>query len=351
MTTGRERFRATMERHNSGRPPVWLMRQAGRYHSHYQALRARHSFLDLCKRPELAAAVTLGPIEAFDFDAAIIFSDLLFPLEALGLGLSYNEGPVLDWHLRSPSELARLRVPVPGFFDFQAQAVRLAREQLPADKALLGFVGAPLTLYFYAVAGSHQKSAPDSFDGVRAGFDDGRFDGFCEKLLPLLVEEMLVQARAGADAVAVFDTCAGEVDATLYRERVVPVLRELLTRFKAAAPDVPVTYYSKGTRPEHWAGLESLPIACLGVDWQTDLVSVLRDWGGRYAIQGNIDPSWLKLDAARLESQLRDVFGRVAALPVEARRGWVCGLGHGVLPGTPEDNVRLFMKVQREVFS
>jgi len=146
-----------LARDNGGRPPVWFMRQAGRYHQHYQRLRARHEFIELCKNPELATAVTLGPIEDFGFDAAILFSDLLFPLEALGMGLSYAPAPALSWHLRSVADLARLHTgeQLVQQLQFQGEALQLIRRRLPPECGLIGFVGAPFTLYAYAVAGSH----------------------------------------------------------------------------------------------------------------------------------------------------------------------------------------------------
>jgi uroporphyrinogen decarboxylase len=321
------------------------MRQAGRYHAHYQALRAKHSFLELCRNPEVACEAALGPMNDFGFDAAILFSDLLFPLEAMGMGLSYPvSGPVLEWHLRSREDLARLRPGDAGeavkSLAFQGDALALLRSRLPADKGLLGFVGGPLTLFFYAVEGSHQGALSLAREGVRAGL----FDSFCEKLLPLLAENMALQARGGADTIAVLDTCAGELSPAEYRRHAVPRLRELLERYTLLCPDVPVTYYSKGTTPEHWAALEGLPIAALGIDWRQDLPAALRDFGDRYAIQGNIDPSWMLLPRAELEPKLDESFARVAALPRSARRGWICGLGHGVLPKTPEENVRLFVQ-------
>jgi uroporphyrinogen decarboxylase len=148
-------------RRNPGRPPVWFMRQAGRYHHHYQRLRARHGFMELCKRPQLAAEVTLGPIEDFGFDAAILFSDLLFPLEAMGMGLRYEPGPKLDWHLRQPGDLARLQggAARASHMSFQAEAIALLRSRLAPERSLIGFVGGPFTLYAYAVAGSHEGFA------------------------------------------------------------------------------------------------------------------------------------------------------------------------------------------------
>lgn len=343
-------FESALDISNRSRPPVWFMRQAGRYHSHYQELRKRYSFMELCKLPEVAKEAALGPVADFGFDAAILFSDLLFPLEALGMGLRYDEGPKLDWHLRDKKDLARF---LPGSADlatqleFQAEALRLTRQALPAEKGLLGFVGGPLTLFFYAVEGSHQGR----LDSAHAGLRDGRYEGFVERLLDFLAENMALQARAGADTIAVLDTCAGELDPSTYFRHGVPVLAALFERFKKLCPGTPITYYSKGTGPEHWSKLVDLPISCLGVDWHHDLASVLTEFGSRWAIQGNVDPQWLFLEPAELEARLRDFFEKLHALPTERRQGWICGLGHGVLPKTPEQNVRLFLKIQKEVFS
>ena len=162
---------------------------------------------------------------------------------------------------------------------------------------------------------------------------------------------MALQARAGAEVVALFDTAAGEIDATLYREQVVPVLADLLARFRKLDPTTPVTYYSRGTGPAHWDSLDGLPFQCLGIDWRHDLVEVLQRYGDRYAIQGNVDPDWLLLPAAELEQRLRAWFAPLQQLTVQQRQGWICGLGHGILQKTPEANVRLFLKIQRELFA
>ncbi|MBC7693545.1 MAG: uroporphyrinogen decarboxylase [Methylotenera sp.] len=341
-------FLETLNKRNKGRPPVWFMRQAGRYHSHYQELKKKYSFTEICKIPEVACEATMGPMREFDFDAAILFSDLLFPLEVMGMGLTYDPGPKLDWHLKSRADLDRLRggADLVGELDYQAQAMRLIRKALPQDKGLLGFVGGPLTLFCYAVEGSHQGDLSES----QAGLLDGRFKGFNAKLLELLAQNMALQARAGADTIAVLDTCAGEFSPEIYAEYAIPAMRELFRIFKQLCPNTPITYYSKKTGPAHWKHLDGLPIDAMGIDWNHDIAEVLKTWGSRYAIQGNVDPDWLFLPAAELETRLREVFGRVKALSPEYRRGWVCGLGHGVLQKTPEANVHLFLKIQKEVF-
>src|SRR4051812_35451338 len=180
---GNQWFQAALRGDPSLTPPVWLMRQAGRYHSHYQALRKKHSFMELCKDPRLAAEVALGPIRDFDFDVSIFFSDLLFPLEAMGMGLRYDEGtgPALDWHLTEDA-ITRLR-PAEDAIDglrFQFEAMRETRRRLPADKSLIGFVGSPWTLFTYAVHGKHAGS----LSTVKAKLP--LFPRFCRALLPLL---------------------------------------------------------------------------------------------------------------------------------------------------------------------
>ena len=341
-------FQKTIRRENTGRPPVWLMRQAGRYHAHYQGFRKRYSFIDLCKIPEVACQVTLGPVNEFGFDAGILFSDLLFPLEVMGMGLKYNEGPQLDWHLEKKSDLSKLQsgAHLAQGMSFQAEAMRQIRAALPKDKGLLGFVGGPLTLFFYAASGSHKGD----LKSAREGMHDGRYAGFCELLLDMLAENMALQARAGADTVAILDTCAGEVDSQTYRTLVVPTLRKLIDRFHTLCPGYPVTYYSKKTGPDYWQSLDGLAISAMGIDWNQNLATSLKLLGERYAVQGNIDPDWLFLSPHDLESRLREVWGEVKALPAKYRQGWIAGLGHGVLPETPESNVHLYMKLQKEIF-
>jgi uroporphyrinogen decarboxylase len=338
-----------LARRNRGRPPVWFMRQAGRYHRHYQRLRAKHDFIDLCKTPELAVEVTLGPIEDFGFDAAILFSDLLFPLEAMGMGLRYEPGPKLDWHLRSGADLARLKGGAARavHMSFQAEAITRLRARLPPETALIGFVGGPFTLYAYAVAGSHEGFEREGI----AGLDNGLYAGFNQRLCELLAANMALQAEAGADCVAIFDTAAGTLSAEPFARLAAPALAAVVREFRARCPDTPLIYYSRDTGPDHWAALRGIDLQCLGIDWRQDLEQALRSQAEHWSVQGNIDPQWLLLPPDELEALVRGVFSRVLALPQASRGAWVCGLGHGVLQHTPEDNVRLVLKLQREMFS
>lgn len=336
---GNGRFRNALSRQPQATPPIWLMRQAGRYHRHYQNLRRQHSFMDLCKRPELAAEVALGPVLDFDFDAAILFSDLLFPLEALGMGLQYTEGgPELGWLLSQENftRLHSIEEAWPNLL-FQGEAVRATRELLPADRSLIGFVGGPWTLFVYAIAGSHQAAAI-------ASQEMSLFPRFCETLIPLLVRSVELQLANGAELVMVFDTAAGNLSPETFQAEVVPQLELLTAKFPRQ-----LGYYSKGTNQAHldcplftegeWAGV--------AVDHHWDLRDAFELFPNGF-IQGNFDQRLLLLEAHELKQLLLDY---LRPLATRARPGWICGLGHGVLPTTPEENVRLFVNTVREVLA
>ena len=196
-------------------PPIWLMRQAGRYHQHYQALRAKHSFVDLCKQPELAAEVALGPVMDFGFDAAILFSDLLFPLEALGMGLEYTDhGPQLGWQLneKTISHLRSVDDAWPHLL-FQGEAMRATRERIAGDRSLIGFVGGPWTLFVYAVEGTHKGSLKIQSDCFRCFRDSAK------SIVPLLERNIELQLNNGAEIVMIFDTGRRRVVAGCFPDR------------------------------------------------------------------------------------------------------------------------------------
>ena len=326
--------------------PVWFMRQAGRYHSHYQNIKKNSDFMTMCKNPELACEITMGPIEDFKFDAAILFSDLLFPLEQLGMGLSYHSGPpTLEFRVDSLEKTNQLKYKLPSkeFYQFQKTACQLLRNKLPASKSLLGFVGAPFTLYTYAVEGSHSGNLSSS----KIGFYDGRFNAFMEKLLPDVLAEMLVQAEGGADAVALFDTAAGELMLQDYKEFVLPRILSLTNEFKKAYPNKKIIYYSKLTHTHYLDAISAADtnrsIDVLGIDWRMNLAEVLNRYGKDYYIQGNIDPSYLHMPWEILEQKLAYTFNEVKKANAPMNK-WIMGLGHGVLQHTPEDNVRNAVK-------
>jgi len=326
-------------------PPVWFMRQAGRYQRSYQAKRKKYSFEQLCREPHLAAAVALDAAEEFDFDAAILFSDLLFPLNALGLPLRYDDGgPKLGRRL-DDKLIGRLR-PVERAataLAFQAEAVALTRYALPPTKGLIGFIGGPWTLFVYAVEGTHAGSLA----GPKASM--ALYRKFARIIVPLLERAAQAQLDAGADVVMVFDTAAGELSPGAFRRHLASDLRRLSAKMPGR-----LGYYARGIQPAHLGGLTSAAIGDwggLGVDWRWDLTDVLSAQGRKGFVQGNFDPAMLFLTGTPLRRAVVEFLDPIAALPAADRRGWVCGLGHGVLPGTPEQSVRDFVRIVRRRLS
>ena len=312
--------------------PVWFMRQAGRYHSHYQNIKKDFDFITMCKTPTLACQVTMGPMQEFDFDAAILFSDLLFPLEQLGLGLTYNPGPILKYKLQEAKQL-KLIESARNYYLFQKEALQLIKAQLSPQHTLLGFVGAPFTLFAYACEGLHAGQLAQTKLGLR----DGRYPSFIDILLPQLLECMCMQAEGGADGICLFDTAAGILTPSDFQEFIVPAVKQLTKSFKLRHPNTRLIYYSKETNLHHFERLEDDNIDVLGIDWRLDLRQMMTTLGNDYYIQGNIDPSWPLLPWPQLEKLLTNYWGQCRDLPLNK---WICNLGHGVLPQTPQDNVK-----------
>lgn len=328
-------------------PPIWFMRQAGRYHKHYQNLRSKHSFDELCKRPELAAEVAFGPVIEFDFDVAILFSDILYPLEALGMGLEYTDkGPQLGFLLNNQT-ISKLHPAkeVRDFLNFQGDAVKLTRAGLPSNKSLIGFVGGPWTLFVYAIEGTHKTNLTQTKMSKELWL---QFQKEIEILLEWTIQRQL---EAGAEVVMLFDTAAGDLSPALFHNWVLPSLKKFAELFPHR-----LGYYSKGTTSHHYSKeLLSLPWAGVGIDHRFSLSQAFSEIKSkshqRRFIQGNFDQSLLLCDRFTLERHLNDYLMELIKLSDLERCGWVCGLGHGVLPGTPEDHVKLFIDTVREVFS
>lgn len=333
-------FKNALSRTPQAVPPIWFMRQAGRYHKHYQGLRAQHSFMDLCKKPELAAQVALGPVQDFDFDVSILFSDILFPLEALGMGLEYTDhGPRLGFQLTADniSKLGPVEQAI-KFMAFQKEAVQATRAVLPSNKSLIGFIGGPWTLFVYAVEGSHAGSLIHSKKMISS------FSLFLEKMYPLLKENIQLQLEGGVETVMIFDTAAGEVSPKFFQDWIQPVLVKLAKDFPGK-----IGYYSKGTQPIFFnTEFKSLPWAGQGFDHRFQLTNCF-DIQNKGFVQGNFDQSLLFMDESELKKEILKFLAPFKELSHEQRAGWVCGLGHGVLPKTPESNVRLFVDTVREV--
>lgn len=352
-----ERFQNAIKKIPQKVPPIWFMRQAGRYHSHYQGLRSKYSFEQMCKIPELAAEVAWGPIQDFDFDVAILFSDILFPLEALGFGLKYTEqGPRLGFHLNEATiKDLKPANDVLEFLNFQGDAMKMTRDRLPQNKSLIGFVGGPWTLFVYACEGSHAGSLTSTKSLLPL------ISRFNESLLALHEYTIQRQLAGGAEVVMIFDTAAGELSPALFEQFVLPSLERLSRKFPGQ-----LGYYSKATQSSFITDkLLNLPWAGLGFDHRWSLPELLKFGVGPHQIgrrtksmgfgpgfvQGNFDQSLLHADTESFKKYLSDYIKSFQELTLEERAGWVSGLGHGVLPKTPEAHVKMFVEKIRESFS
>ncbi len=309
------------------------MRQAGRYMSEYQALRERYSLLELCRTPDLATEVTLQPVRRIDVDAAILFSDLLLPLEPMGISFDFvkGEGPAIDHPLRSESDLARVR----RFEPREAlapvlEAIRQVKRELKNRLPLIGFAGAPFTLASYAIEGGHSNTFAHT-KALMYG-QPAAWHRFCELLSDVAADYLAAQIQAGVDAVQVFDSWVGVLNAHDYREFVQPHTRAIFQRL--AAFDVPTIHFGVGTS----AILSELSAAggdVIGADWRIPIDEAWTQIGIGRAIQGNLDPTILLGPLHRVFAATDDVLTRAGG-----RRGHIFNLGHGILPMTPLEHVQ-----------
>ncbi len=337
-----EKFSNALKQIPQSIPPIWFMRQAGRYHTHYRKLKEKYSFLELCKNPELAAEVALGPILEFDFDVSILFSDLLFPLEAMGFGLEYAPGPKLSFHIRNKTDilgLKNLEDALPHLM-FQKKAMELTRERLPQNVSLIGFLGGPWTLFTYAASGKHEGnlSFPKSNPQL--------FHLFLEKMLPLLLENIKLQLEGGAEIIMILDTAAGDLNLANFFDYAIEPLKTFCEKYPGR-----IGYYSKGTSNDQHLLIEQVKgLAGYGLDHRYDLTKVLKSKKHKGFVQGNFDQSLLFLDKPELKKALDAYLQPLKLISKEERSGWVSGLGHGILQFTPEDNVKLMIDKIRETF-
>jgi uroporphyrinogen decarboxylase len=313
--------------------PVWFMRQAGRYMSEYRALRERHSLLELCRTPELAAEVTLQPIKRLEVDAAILFSDLLLPLEPMGFHLDFirGEGPAIDNPLQDKADIDRVHAFDPRErLAYVLEAIKLVRTELAGRVPLIGFAGAPFTLASYAIEGGHSNT----FARTKALMygHPAEWHRFCDLLADVSSEFLAAQIEGGVDAVQLFDSWVGALNAHDYREFVLPHTRRVFDRL--ASFDVPAIHFGVGTG----AILGELSEAggtVIGADWRTPLDEAWRRIGFDRGIQGNLDPTLLLGPLDRILAGAADVLERAGGRP-----GHIFNLGHGILPMTPVEHVQ-----------
>jgi uroporphyrinogen decarboxylase len=312
--------------------PVWFMRQAGRYMAEYRALRERYSLLEICRVPDLATQVTLQPVRRIDVDAAILFSDLLLPLDPMGLAFDFikGEGPQIERPVGTPADIDMLRVFEPReALGHVLTAIRQIQQELAGVVPLIGFAGAPFTLASYAIEGGHSNNFAKT-KALMYGHPDA-WHRLCEKFATVVSDYLLAQIEAGVDAVQVFDSWVGTLNAADYREFALPHTRRI---FEAIGRRVPTIHFGTGTATI----LEELRDAggdVIGVDWRIPIDEAWERIGGDHAVQGNLDPTLLLGPPARMFEQTDDVLGRI-----DGRPGHIFNLGHGILPSTPLEHVQ-----------
>jgi len=309
--------------------PVWLMRQAGRYLPQYQAVRANVDFLTLCKTPELAAEVTLQPVEILGVDAAILFSDILIPLEAMGMSLEFleKEGPVLSEPIRNKSAVDRLIIPeTEDDMPFIIETIKILREKLKVP--LIGFSGAPFTLATYMIEG---RSSRNFIHTKKMMFQNNRlFNYLMEKLTITVISYLSYQIKAGVQAVQIFDTWAGVLSPLDYKKLILPYVKKATSELRKEG--IPIIYFVNdcaGILKE----IKKSGADVIGIDWKIDIAEAIKKLGKKVVVQGNLDPCALFLSKEEIEERVKDILWKG-----EAANGHIFNLGHGILPETPVEN-------------
>ncbi len=311
--------------------PVWLMRQAGRYLPEYRSIRQRHSFWDLCTNSDAAAQVTVDTVRRLHVDAAIIFADILLPLAAMGMGLSYEkgDGPRIERTVRSAQDVDAIApVSVHESLGFVGQTIRLVRKELQNEVPVIGFAGAPFTVASYAIEGGGSRTYTATKSLMYN--DPQTWERFMRLVAGITAEYLNMQIDAGAHAVQLFDSWVGCLSPPDYRRYVLPYSRQVISALPAHTP---VIHFGTMTG----ALLEAMREAganVIGLDWRVDLDEAWERLGGAVGVQGNLDPVVLFSDRDTIRERVRDVLRRAAGRP-----GHIFNLGHGILPQTPVDNV------------
>jgi uroporphyrinogen decarboxylase len=316
------------------RTPVWLMRQAGRYLPEYRAIRSKCTFLELCKTPELAAEVSIQPVEILGVDAAIMFSDILTPVEPMGMKLDFIPGPVFENPIRSMADVERLRIPeMEQDVPYVLETIKILRRELVGKVPLIGFGGAPFTLACYMVEG---KGSKDFAEIKRMMYGaPGVYSALMDKITTMSMEYLNAQIKAGAQCIQIFDTWGGVLSPADYERYVLPYTTRLINGLNRM--ETPVIHFVKGSG----AMLDTVKLAggdVMGLDWHVNLGQARDIIGPQMAVQGNLDPTVLFATPEIIEREVRRVLDENAG-----RSGHIFNLGHGILPTIPPENARFMV--------
>jgi len=320
--------------------PVWFMRQAGRYLKPYREIRAKHSILEICKRPDLASAVTLQPVEILDVDAAIIFADLLLPVEPMGLKLEFRagEGPHIDNPVRDSNDVDSLSISNTDELGYVGESIQLVTRALAGKVPVIGFTGAPFTLASYMIEGGASRNYLHTKRLMYS--DETLWRRLMGKIVDVLGPFAIMQVASGARAIQVFDSWVGALSPDDYVRYVAPYSRALIERIRSTG--VPVIHFGTGAagffRELHAAGGD-----VMGVDWRVNIDQAWMDISYRSAVQGNLDPVALFAPLPELKAKIHELLKRTGTRP-----GHIFNLGHGILPETPVENVKAAVQIVRD---
>ncbi len=334
------RFLEACRRRPTDVRPVWFMRQAGRYMKQYRDIRAKTGILEICKRPDLAAQVTLQPVEILDVDAAIVFADLLLPVEPMGLKLRFaaGEGPVIDNPVRTSGDIDSLSISNTDELGYVGESIQLVTKALAGRVPVIGFVGAPFTMASYMIEGGPSRNFLRT--KLMMYRDETLWRRLMGKLVDVLGSFAVLQVAAGARIIQVFDSWVGALGPDDYVRFVAPYSRALIERIRAAG--VPVIHFGTGAagffRELHAAGGD-----VIGVDWRINIDQAWMDISYRSAVQGNLDPAVLMAPLPELRMRIHELLKRTGSRP-----GHIFNLGHGILPETPVENVKACVEIVRE---
>jgi len=322
-----DRFLRACRREPVDRTPLWIMRQAGRYLPEYREVRSKADFLTVCRTPELAAEVTLQPLRRFALDAAILFSDIMVPLDAFGIAMTFEPGPKIADPIRTRPQVDQLSArPIGEAVPFVADTIRLLRRELDGKTPLIGFCGAPFTIAAYLVQGEGKEG----FGAVKKLMyrDPATLHALLDKLTAVMADYLRLQIDAGAQAIQIFDSWAGILDEPAYREFALPSVKHLLAAVQERG--VPAIYFLNGA-PHLIETAAAEGPEVLGVCWRQSLATIAARIPDRIALQGNLDPHVLFADDPVV------VFDRATAIlaSMATRPGHIMNLGHGILPETP----------------
>jgi uroporphyrinogen decarboxylase len=320
--------------------PVWFMRQAGRYMKQYRDIRAKHGILEICKRPDLACQVTLQPVEILDVDAAIIFADLLLPVEPMGLKLRFaaGEGPQIENPVETPTDIDSLSISNTDDLGYVGESIQLVTRALAGRVPVIGFVGAPFTLAGYMIEGGPSRTFLRTKQMMYR--NETMWRRLMGKLVDVLGTFALMQVASGARAIQVFDSWVGALASDDYVRFVAPYSRALIERIRTA--NVPVIHFGTGVagffRELHAAGGD-----VMGVDWRMNIDQAWLDISYRAAVQGNLDPAALFAPLPEMKAKIHEILKRAGTRP-----GYIFNLGHGILPETPVEAVKAAVQIVRD---